>query len=402
MTAPLVEPGPELGRDELARYARHLALPGIGTDGQRRLRAARVLVVGAGGLGSPALLYLAAAGVGTIGVVDDDVVETSNLQRQVIHGQGDVGRAKTASAAATVREVNPHVHVVEHRERLTRHNALDVLAGHDLVLDGSDAFATRYLVSDAAEILGLPCVWGALHRFTGQVATFWATPREHGGAAGREGVTYRDVFPVPPPPGASPDCATAGVLGAVCGTVGTVMATEAIKLITGAGRPLLGRLAVHDALEGTWRTLTVRPDPDRAPVTALLEAGDDGADPYATFCGVGGGAAPRPAEASVAELAAARASDAGTPVLDVRETWESQLDPFPGARVVPSGTFTGPDTGPVVRDVADWAGGGTVHVLCASGVRSARVAATLRASGIDARSVEGGMRRWAAERPARA
>ncbi|GAB3163559.1 adenylyltransferase/sulfurtransferase MoeZ [Myceligenerans halotolerans] len=424
MTAPLVEPGPELRRDELARYARHLALPGIGVDGQRRLGAARVLVVGAGGLGSPALLYLAAAGVGTLGVVDDDVVETSNLQRQVVHGEGDVGRPKTASAADTVREVNPHTVVVEHRERLTRHNALDVLAGYDLVLDGSDAFATRYLLSDAAEILGMPCVWGALHRFTGQVSTFWAADRGHAGAgAGADapqGVTYRDVFPVPPPPGASPDCATAGVLGAVCGTVGTIMATEAIKLITGAGRPLLGRLTVHDALEGTWRTLTVRRDPDRAPVTELLTAtgegndGGRGADPYAVFCGVGGAEtgdaaggpgrgpgpdrsavddrAPRPAEVSATELAAARDSDADVLVLDVRETWESAIEPCPGARVVPSGTLTGPDAGPAVSDVAAWADGTTVHVLCASGVRSARVAARLRESGIDARSVAGGMR----------
>ncbi|GAB4085272.1 adenylyltransferase/sulfurtransferase MoeZ [Myceligenerans cantabricum] len=395
--APVVDTGQELGRAELARYARHLSLPGIGTDGQRRIRAARVLVVGAGGLGSPALLYLAAAGVGTLGVVDDDAVEASNLQRQVIHGQEDLGRPKTASARETLAGTNPHVRVVEHRERLTRDNALDVLAGYDLVLDGSDAFATRYLVSDAAEVLGLPCVWGALHRFTGQVSTFWAAPRAAGDAAGGtgapEGITYRDVFPVPPPPGASPDCATAGVLGAVCGTIGTLMATEAIKLITGAGRTLLGRLLVHDALDVTWRTLTVRPDPDRAPVTALLGAPGGAADPYAVFCGVGDGAGGAgPAGVSVADLAAARERDAGVLVLDVRETWEAAADPFPGARVVPSGAFAGQDAGRVVSDVAGWASGGTVHVLCASGARSARVAGTLRAAGVTARSVEGGMR----------
>ncbi|MBO0608301.1 ThiF family adenylyltransferase [Myceligenerans salitolerans] len=403
-TAPLVEPAEELTRDELARYARQLALPGIGEDGQRRLRAARVLAVGAGGLGSPALLYLAAAGVGTLGIVDDDVVETSNLQRQVVHGERDVGRPKTASAADAVRAVNPHTDVVEHRERLTRHNALDVLGRYDLVLDGSDAFATRYLVSDAAEILGLPCVWGALHRFTGQVSTFWAAPRARAEAAAPEGVTYRDVFPVPPPPGASPDCATAGVLGAVCGTVGTIMATEAVKLITGAGRPLLGRLAVHDALDGTWRTLTVRRDPDRAPVTELLDAREGGgADPYALFCGAGPagrdvaapGAAAHPEETSVTELVAARERDAATLVLDVREPWESRTDPFPGARLIPSGNFTGPGAGRSVSAVAGWADGGVVHVLCASGVRSARVAARLRESGIDARSVTGGMRAYA-------
>ncbi|GAA1869302.1 hypothetical protein GCM10009751_30080 [Myceligenerans crystallogenes] len=420
------------------RYARHLALPGIGVEGQRRLAAAKVLVVGAGGLGSPALLYLAAAGVGTLGIVDDDVVEASNLQRQVIHGQSDLGVAKTESAAATIREVNPHVVVVGHRERLTAGNALDLLGGYDLVLDGSDSFATRYLVSDAAEILGIPCVWGALHRFTGQAATFWARP-PHG-----DGVTYRDVFPVPPPPGASPDCATAGVFGAVCGTIGTVMATEAIKLITGAGRTLLGRLAVYDALDVTWRTLTVRPDPDRAPVTELLGGpGNDAVDPYAVFCGIGGpakgatapagaegtttpagvavdgatasaggaaegvtvpaggavegatapagGAAEGVAEISGADLLALRA-DGGEPlVLDVREEWEAQLEPFPGARVVPSGEFAGPGA-VVVRDVGAWAGGRTVHVLCAAGLRSRRVAETLRDAGLDARSVTGGLR----------
>ncbi|MBL0888291.1 ThiF family adenylyltransferase [Myceligenerans indicum] len=387
---PLVDPGPDLGRAELARYARQLALPGIGADGQRRLRAARVLLVGAGGLGSPALLYLAAAGVGTLGVVDDDVVETSNLQRQVIHGESDVGRPKTASAAAAVREINPHVDVVEHGVRLTPGNALDVLAGYDLVLDGSDAFATRYLVSDAAEILGLPCVWGALHRFTGQVSTFWAAPRARDGDEPR-GVTYRDLFPVPPPPGASPDCATAGVLGAVCGTIGTTMATEAIKLITGAGRTLLGRLAVHDALQGTWRTLTVHPDPDREPVTELLSGPGDaaGTDPYAVFCGIGG-TGQHPAGLSAAELAAERDRGAAPLVLDVREAWEVAADPFPGARTVPSGAFTGPEAGRVVSDVAGWAGGGVVHVLCASGVRSARVAEELGRAGIEARSVAGG------------
>lgn len=408
---PLVEPGPVPGREELARYARHLALPGIGIEGQRRLAAARVLVIGAGGLGSPALLYLAAAGVGTLGVVDDDVVELSNLQRQVIHGQGDLGVAKTASAAAAIREVNPHVVVVGHRTRLTAHNALDLLEGYDLVLDGSDSFATRYLVSDAAEILGLPCVWGALHRFTGQVSTFWAAPGDE-----REGVTYRDVFPVPPPPGASPDCATAGVFGAVCGTIGTMMATEAIKLITGAGRSLLGRLALYDALEVTWRTLTVRADPDREAVTELLRAGD-GVDPYAVFCGIGGAGS---AEGGVARGAgasggpgmpdtgvmetnitpgqlAALAQDGDEPlVLDVREDWEAGMEPYAGAWVVPSGRFAGDGAADTVREVAAWADGRTVHVLCAAGVRSEGVAGVLRAAGLDARSVVGGMQAVAA------
>jgi sulfur-carrier protein adenylyltransferase/sulfurtransferase len=394
---PLVEPGRELGRDELARYARHLALPGVGPEGQRRLANARVLVVGAGGLGSPALLYLAAAGVGTLGIVDDDVVEASNLQRQVIHGVSDLGLPKTASARAAIAEVNPHVQVVEHRERLTTANALDVLSGYDLVLDGTDAFATRYLVSDAAEVLGIPCVWGAIYRFTGQVATFWGVPPD-----GVGGVTYRDVFPVPPPPGASPDCATGGVLGAMCGTLGSVMATEAVKLVTGAGDTLLGRLAVYDALALTWRQLAVRRDPAREPVTGLL-TGTGSGDPYAVFCGLGPsggfGLAPSSDEAavSVRELAALRADGSEPVVLDVREPWEVELAALPGARVVPSGAFAGNGADAAVDDVAVWAAGRPVHVLCKSGVRSARVARRLRAAGIDARSVEGGIVAWARE-----
>jgi adenylyltransferase/sulfurtransferase len=385
---PLVEPGRELSRDELARYARHLVLPGIGPEGQRRLASARVLVVGAGGLGSPALLYLAAAGVGVLGIVDDDVVEASNLQRQVIHGVSDLGLPKTASAGDALVEVNPHVRVVEHRERLTTANALEILSGYDLVLDGTDAFATRYLVSDAAEVLGIPCVWGAIYQFTGQVATFWGAPSE-----GTEGVTYRDVFPDPPPPGASPDCATGGVLGAMCGTLGSVMATEAIKLVTGAGETLLGRLAVYDALALTWRHLTVRRDSAREPVTALLTGTGD-ADPYAAFCGLppSSGAA-----VSVRELAALRADGAEPAVLDVREPWEVELAALPGARVVPSGAFAGDGAAAVVDDVAGWAAGRPVHVLCKSGARSARVASRLRDAGLEARSVEGGILAWARE-----
>lgn len=400
MTAlpPLVEPGRELNRDELARYARHLVLPGMGTEGQRRLASARVLVVGAGGLGSPALLYLAAAGVGTLGIVDDDLVETSNLQRQVIHGVSDLGSPKTKSARATVAEVNPHVRVVEHRERLTAANALDVLSGYDLVLDGTDAFATRYLVSDAAEVLDIPCVWGAIYRFTGQVATFWGAP-----PAGVEGVTYRDVFPEPPPAGASPDCATGGVLGAMCGTLGSVMATEAIKLVTGLGETLLGRLATYDALALTWRHLAVRRDPAREPVTALLARTGD-ADPYAVFCGLllPDGAVPSDGAAATvrttaAELAALRADGPEPAVLDVREPWEIELAALPGARPVPSGAFAGDRAGAVVDDVTAWAAGRPVHVLCKSGARSDRVARRLRETGLDARSVEGGMVAWLRE-----
>lgn len=427
--APLVAPGRDLTTPELERYARHLSLPGVGPEGQRRLAAARVLVVGAGGLGSPALLYLAAAGVGTVGIVDDDVVDASNLQRQVIHGGPDVGRRKVDSARDAIADVNPHVQVVEHAVRLDAGNALDVLRGYDVVLDGADNFPTRYLVSDAAEVLGLPVVWGSIYRFQGQVSVFWGRPRyadgADGGGAGAggvgsdgegsdgesagaaRGVTYRDVFPVPPPPGAAPDCATGGVLGAMCGTVGSVMATEALKLVTGAGTTLLGRLAVYDALDLTWRQLTVRPDPTREPVTALL-AGDDA---YAAFCGLGpaasvvgsaaGGDAGRegegtapgtatpPRDATAHDAAALLAGGAAPLVLDVREDWEVQVRPVPGATVVPSGTFLGgPDAAAALADLPV---GRPVLVVCAVGARSARVADVARAAGIDARSVVGGV-----------
>ncbi|MFD4993507.1 ThiF family adenylyltransferase [Cellulosimicrobium cellulans] len=388
--APLVAPGPELTTAELERYARHLALPGVGPEGQRRLAAARVLVVGAGGLGSPALLYLAAAGVGTIGIVDDDVVDTSNLQRQVIHGGPDVGRRKVDSARDAIADVNPHVRVVEHALRLDADNALDVLRGYDVVLDGADNFPTRYLVSDAAEVLGLPVVWGSIYRFQGQVSVFWVAPRFAVPEAGEaRGVTYRDVFPVPPPPGAAPDCATGGVFGAMCGTVGSVMATEAIKLVTGAGTTLLGRLAVYDALELSWRQLTVRADPTREPVTELLP----GDDAYAAFCGLApaaSAAAPGTGERDVdAHDAAALLGGGAAPfLLDVREDWEAQMRPLPGSTLVPSGTFL---AGDATAALADLPTDRPVLVVCAVGGRSARVADVARVAGIDARSVVGGV-----------
>ena len=296
---PLVEPAPALSRDEVARYARHLLIPEVGLLGQRRLKAARVLVVGAGGLGSPALLYLAAAGVGTIGVVDDDVVEASNLQRQVVHGVDDVGRPKTDSAADTLAGVNPLVTVVRHDLRLDSGNALELIGGYDLVLDGTDNFATRYLVNDACVLLGKPHVWGSIYRFDGQVSVWWA---EHGPC-------YRCVFPEPPPPGMVPSCAEGGVLGVLCAAIGSVQATEAIKLLTGVGEPLVGRLMVHDALRQTWDTLTVRKDPDCAvcgaspTVTRLVD--------YEVFCGLGPGASPpRSPTVTARELADALAGDA--------------------------------------------------------------------------------------------
>ena len=238
---PLVEPADELTTDEIRRYSRHLIIPDVGVDGQKRLKNAKVLCVGAGGLGSPTLLYLAAAGVGTLGIVEFDTVDESNLQRQVIHGQSDIGRPKAESAADKIREINPYVNVVIHNTALDRDNIFDIFEQYDLIVDGTDNFATRYMVNDAAVLLGKPYVWGSIYRFDGQVSVFWA---EHGPC-------YRCLYPEPPPPGMVPSCAEGGVLGVLCASVGSIQVTEAIKLLTGIGEPLVGRLIVYDALEMT-------------------------------------------------------------------------------------------------------------------------------------------------------
>lgn len=375
MTAlpPLVAPGEPLTREETERYARQLILPGVGSEGQRRLKNARVLVVGAGGLGSPVLLYLAAAGVGTIGVIDDDVVESSNLQRQVIHHVDDVGRAKVDSAAASVLALNPLVTVVPHRERLTSTNAVDLIAGYDLVIDGADNFGTRYLVSDAAELTGRPVVWGSILRFDGQVSVFWA----------QHGPTYRDLFPEAPAPGTVPDCATAGVFGALCAAIGSMLATEAVKLITGTGTTLLGRVLVFDALTAAWRELPLAPDPDRAPVTSVEDA--------SAACAVpppGTDVVPAVSAAELAGLLADRAAGRTDFVLiDVREPAEAEIVAIDGARLIPmddvlSGRVPVDPRRPVV-----------LH--CKAGIRSAAVARHLIAAGHrDVRHLDGGILAW--------
>ena len=374
---PLVAPGPALTEAEAQRFSRHVILPGIGTPGQRRLKNAKVLVVGAGGLGSPALLYLAAAGVGTLGVVDDDVVDVSNLQRQVIHRVEDVGRAKVDSARDAIARLNPLVDVVTHPARLDRDNALDLLSGYDFVLDGADNFATRYLVADACEILRLPCVWGSILRFDGQVSVFWA---------GR-GAVYRDIFPDPPDPALVPSCAQAGVLGVLCASIGAAMGTEAVKLITGVGRPLIGRLLVYDALEASWHELRVRPDPSRAPVTALSE--------YPAACLLPDEAAlPSITASKLAQLLRRPAGENGRPLedppvvlVDVREPAEHELTRIEGARLVPkddilSGRVDLPRDRPLV-----------LH--CASGIRSAQVLHHLLSHGYtDVRHLQGGIEAW--------
>ena len=387
---PLVSPGPELTVEQRARYARHILLPQIGVEGQRRLANARVLVVGAGGLGSPALLYLAAAGVGTIGVVDDDVVDASNLHRQVVHGDKDVGRLKTESAAETVAEVNPLVTVVRHDLRLDSTNALEVLAEYDVVLDGADNFPTRYLVNDACVLLGLPHVWGSIYRFDGQVAVWLAG----------HGPCYRCVFPDPPPPDAVPSCATGGVLGALCASIGSVQVAEAVKLVTGQGEPLVGRLLVHDALRQTWDTLTVRANPDcpvcgdHPSVTSLVD--------YEQFCGMPGapagaddaeGAVPGFAEVSARELGemleARERGERDFVLVDVREPGEREVVAIPGSVALHLDRFReGTAAGELPRGIP-------VVLHCKSGARSAEAAGLLAATGrADVANLSGGVLAW--------
>jgi molybdopterin/thiamine biosynthesis adenylyltransferase/rhodanese-related sulfurtransferase len=379
---PLVEPGPPLVRAEVERYARHLILPDIGPLGQRRLAAAKVLVVGAGGLGSPALLYLAAAGVGTIGVVDADVVDVTNLQRQVVHTDADVGRLKVDSAREAILAANPNVQVRQHPVRLTADNALEIVGDYDLVLDGADNFPTRYLVDDACALLGTPDVWGSILAFDGQVGVFWAP----------HGPTYRELFPAPPAPGTVADCASGGVLGALCATVGSVMATEAVKLICGIGEPLVGRLLVVDALGAAWRTIAVRPPAERAPVTGLID--------YEAFCGIEpGSAGDADGEIDVhalADLLAARErGEADFVLVDVREPYERDLVGVPGAVGVPLRRIEAEPDAALSEQGAD---GRRVVLLCKTGARSARALAAVRAAGrSDAVHVAGGVLAWVRE-----
>ena len=400
---PLVEPAADLTREELERYSRHLTLTQFGPEGQRRLKNARVLVVGAGGLGAPALQYLAAAGVGTLGVVDDDVVSVSNLQRQVIHTVGDVGRPKVDSAADAVARLNPLVTVRTHDTRLSTENALEILGQYDLVLDGADNFATRYLVADAAELTGIPVVWGSILRFDGQVSVFWAG----------HGPVYRDLYPEAPPAGSVPSCAEGGVLGVLPATIGSVMATEALKLLTGLGTPLVGRVLVHNALAQTWRTLTVLPDPEREPVTDLSRVfvacglpspGDDGADrgdvsPTAPGAGVGTPpTAPSAVETvdatELARLLEARErGETAFTLVDVREDWERQLVSIPGSVAVPLDRLL---TDGVRALPAGTEGDVILH--CKAGVRSAQALVALRADYAlredDLKHLEGGILAW--------
>jgi len=379
---PLVEPAAELTREEVARYSRHLIIPDVGMSGQKRLKNARVLVVGAGGLGSPALLYLAAAGVGTLGIVDFDVVDESNLQRQIIHGQSDIGRSKAESARDSIREVNPLVDVRIHAQRLDSSNVLETFGGYDLIVDGTDNFATRYLVNDGCVLLGKPYVWGSIFRFEGQVSLFWADP-----PAGTEGVNYRDLYPEPPPPGMVPSCAEGGVLGVLCASIGSIMVTEAIKLITGIGDTLLGRLMVYDALEMSYRTIRIRRDPTAEPVRTLID--------YDAFCGVVSDDAAQAAAGSTITPTELKAKfDAGDNfmLVDVREPHEYEIVRIPGSILIPKDRIL---SGEALSDLPQ---NRPIVLHCKSGARSAEALAALHSAGFrDAVHVGGGVLAWARE-----
>jgi adenylyltransferase/sulfurtransferase len=370
---------PSLSREELLRYSRHLILPDVGLEGQQKLKAARVLLVGAGGLGSPAALYLAAAGVGTLGLVDFDVVDVSNLQRQILHGTRDIGRSKLDSAASRIADVNPHVRVERFETRLTSANALDIIRNFDLVVDGTDNFPTRYLVNDACVLAGRPNVYGSIFRFEGQASVF-ATP---------DGPCYRCLFREPPPPGLVPSCAEGGVLGVLPGLVGTIQATEAVKLILGIGDTLIGRLLLVDALRMQFRTVTVRRDPAcPACGTRELKALVD----YEEFCGIrqaaaAAVAAPALPEITPRELAAKLSQGDDFDLIDVREPQEYEIARIDGARLIPLGQVTQalPSLDPA-REVV---------VMCKSGVRSARAVRLLQNSGFArVRNLAGGITRW--------
>ena len=334
---PLVEPASELTIDEVRRYSRHLIIPDVGMSGQKRLKNAKVLVIGAGGLGSPALLYLAAAGVGTLGIAEFDEVDESNLQRQIIHQQSDIGKSKALSAKESVLETNPYVTVVLHEERLDNDNVMQVFEGYDLIVDGTDNFATRYMVNDAAYFLGIPYVWGSIYRFDGQASVFAPTLAE-------DAPCYRCLYPEPPPPGMVPSCAEGGVLGVLCASIGSIQVNEAIKLLTGIGDPAIGKLVIYDALELEWRKLRVRKDPNCAlcgenpTVTGLID--------YDNFCGAISEEALDAAAGSTISVTTLehmlKERDEGTRdfvLVDVREPNEAEINHIPGAVLIPKGEF---------------------------------------------------------------
>ena len=378
----LVSPGPALTVDEVRRYSRHLIIPDVAMAGQQRLMNAKVLCVGAGGLGSPALMYLAAAGVGTIGIVEFDTVDESNLQRQIIHGQSDIGKSKAQSAKEKISEINPFVNVITHEIRLDNSNVKEIFSQYDIIVDGTDNFATRYLVNDACVLLKKPYVWGSIYRFDGQASVFWA----------EYGPCYRCLYPEPPPPGMVPSCAEGGVLGVLCATIGSIQTTEAIKVITGVGEPLIGSLMIYDALEMSFKKMKVRKDPS-CPLCGDNPTQSDLLPDYDAFCGVLSDAAEvavKDSTISVTELASKIDANEGFYLVDVREPSEFEIVRIPGSHLIPKQGFldgtvlaTLPQDKPII-----------LH--CKSGVRSAECLAILKGAGFaDATHVAGGVIAWA-------
>src|SRR5450755_397689 len=364
--SPLVEPADSLTVEEVRRYSRHLIIPDVAMAGQKRLKNARVLAIGAGGLGSPTLMYLAAAGVGTRGVIDYDTVDESNLQRQIIHGYSDIGRSKAQSARDSIKEINPLVNVVLHEERLENDNVFEIFSHYDLIVDGTDNFATRYLVNDACVLLNKPYVWGSIYRFDGQASVFWA----------ENGPCYRCLYPEPPPPGMVPSCAEGGVLGVLCASIGSIQATEAIKLLTGVGESLIGRLMIYDALEMSYRTVKIRKDPEcpicgkNPTITELID--------YETFCGAVSDEAQLAAQGSTIvprELKEWIDRKENIFLVDVREPAEFEIVSIPGAVLIPKGEFlNGSALERMPQDKR-------IVLYCKSGMRSAEALAIVKGAG---------------------
>jgi sulfur-carrier protein adenylyltransferase/sulfurtransferase len=374
----------ELTRDELVRYSRHLTLPDVGLDGQRRLKAARVLCIGAGGLGSPAMMYLAAAGVGTIGLVDEDAVDLSNLQRQIVHGTSDVGRPKLDSAADRLRDINPHIQLESHEVRFSAENALELVTAYDVIVDGTDNFPTRYLVNDACVLVGRPNAYGSISRFEGQASVF-AMP---------DGPCYRCLHPEPPPPGLIPSCAEGGVLGVLPGIIGTIQATEAVKLILGIGEPLVGRFLLYDALRMQFRVIKLPKDPDcpvcgSHPTIRELRA-YDGTSPCAppqtqrTPMALSGATE---GDMTVTELKARIDRGDAPLIVDVREPAEFEICRIPGAVLIPLHQLP--------SRLQDLDASKEVVLQCKVGGRSASATAFLRRAGFThARNLTGGILAW--------
>jgi adenylyltransferase/sulfurtransferase len=380
-TPPLVTPGPALTVDEVRRYSRHLIIPDVAMAGQQRMMNAKVLCVGAGGLGSPALMYLAAAGVGTLGIVEFDTVDESNLQRQIIHGQSDIGKSKAVSAKEKIAEINPYVKVVLHETRLDNSNVMEIFSQYDIIVDGTDNFATRYLVNDACVLLKKPYVWGSIYRFDGQASVFFA---EHGPC-------YRCLYPEPPAKELAPNCAVGGVFGALCGTIGSFQATEVIKLITGVGSVMVGDLLIYDALQATYEKIELNKNPDCSlcgenPTQTHLLADYEDFCSVSLFENIGGWEIPIVSSESLAAMIVAGSNFS---LIDVREPSEWDEGRIDGAILIPQGEFFGGTAAAnISRD-------SPVVLYCAHGIRSASCAGALIQAGFNhVASLDGGIVAW--------